>query len=114
MTLSQLPLLLSQQHRNQQLFSDHYLNSTLPMRSERRALVPDASVALSAIAPIVCKFVQAPSQIDCSLNIRSYLRFIAFIKGQSGSISESFSGSDRQICPKCCKLMKQRDRTRVN
>lgn len=30
----QLPLTLAQRHNNQQLFSDHYLNVTLPQRPE--------------------------------------------------------------------------------
>jgi hypothetical protein len=34
MTITQLPLALAQRHNNQQLFSDHYLNVTLPQRAE--------------------------------------------------------------------------------
>ena len=33
MSLIQLPLALNQRHRNQHLFSDHYLNMTLPATS---------------------------------------------------------------------------------
>jgi hypothetical protein len=32
MTITQLPLALAQRHNNQHLFSDHYLNTTLPQR----------------------------------------------------------------------------------
>src|SRR6266545_7556165 len=64
MTLSQLPLSLAQRHRNQRLFSDHYLNVTLATNTEWQLLSHDAGVALSTIAPIVRAFEQAPSQIE--------------------------------------------------
>jgi hypothetical protein len=34
MTATQLPLALVQRHNNQHLFSDHYLNVSLPQRPE--------------------------------------------------------------------------------
>ena len=43
MTATQLPLSLSQRHNNQQLFSDHYLNVTLPQRPEWKLLAHDAA-----------------------------------------------------------------------
>ena len=67
MTLSQLPLSLVPQHRDQQLFSNHYLNSTLPMRSEWRALAPNASVAMAAITSIRRTFMENPIQRNTSL-----------------------------------------------
>jgi hypothetical protein len=57
---TQLPLGLAQPHNNQQLFSDHYLNVTLPQRPEWRLLAPDAARALAVIAPILRAF--QPSQ----------------------------------------------------
>src|SRR5215204_1193787 len=56
----QLPLTLAQRHNNQQLFSDHYLNVTLPQRPEWQLLAHDAGIALAAIGPIVRAYV--PSQ----------------------------------------------------
>src|SRR5947199_75301 len=64
MTLSQLPLSLAQRHRNQQLFSDHYLNVTLPANAEWKLLAHDSAALLAAIAPIVGAFLRAPSQIE--------------------------------------------------
>ena len=43
MTATQLPLSLAQRHNNQQLFSDHYLNVTLPARPEWKLLAHDAN-----------------------------------------------------------------------
>ena len=43
----QLPLTLAQRHTNQQLFSDHYLNVTLPQRPEWKLLAHDAAQALA-------------------------------------------------------------------
>ncbi len=57
---TQLPLALAQRHNNQQLFSDHYLNVTLPQRPEWQLLAHDAAAALAAITPIVRAYV--PSQ----------------------------------------------------
>src|SRR6266508_4644706 len=59
---TQLPLTLAQPHNNQQLFSDHYLNVTLPQRPEWRLLAHDTGIALAAIAPIVRDFLRAPAQ----------------------------------------------------
>src|SRR5215216_1747980 len=55
MTITQLPLALAQRHNNQQLFSNHYLNVTLPQRADWKLLAHDASTALAAIAPTVLK-----------------------------------------------------------
>lgn len=62
MTLTQIPLMFAQQHNNQQLFSDHYLNVTLPQRPEWRLMAHDAGAALAVIAPIVRAFLRAPAQ----------------------------------------------------
>jgi hypothetical protein len=59
---TQLPLALAQRYNNQQLFSDHYLNVTLPQRPDWQLLAHDASRALVAIAPIVQAFLRAPAQ----------------------------------------------------
>jgi len=64
MTLSQLPLSLAQRHHNQQLFSDHYLNVTLPTNPEWKLLAHDSAALLAAIVPIVRAFLHAPSQIE--------------------------------------------------
>src|SRR5213075_2016855 len=62
MAATQLPLALAQRHNNQQLFSDHYLNVTLPQRADWKLLAHNAGVALAAVAPIVHAFVRAPGQ----------------------------------------------------
>jgi hypothetical protein len=41
MTATQLPLSLAQRHRNQQLFSDYYLDAILPTRPEWKLLAED-------------------------------------------------------------------------
>jgi type I restriction-modification system DNA methylase subunit len=58
----QLPLTLAQRHTNQQLFSDHYLNVTLPQRPEWKLLAHDAAQALAAIAPIVRAYVPSDNE----------------------------------------------------
>jgi len=60
MSAIQLPLTLAQRHNNQQLFSDHYLNVTLPQRPEWKLLAHDARPVLEQIAEIVRAYV--PSQ----------------------------------------------------
>ena len=62
MTATQLPLSLAQRHNNQQLFSDHYLNVTLPARPEWKLLAHDAGQALAAIAPIVRAYVPSDNE----------------------------------------------------
>src|SRR5262245_60486883 len=42
MSSIQLPLTLAQKHRNQQLFSDYYLNVLLPDRADLKMLLEDA------------------------------------------------------------------------
>src|SRR5919198_1332199 len=56
----QLPLSLAQRHSNQQLFSDHYLNITLPQRPEWKLLAHDARPVMQRLAQILSAFV--PSQ----------------------------------------------------
>ncbi|MEO7910958.1 MAG: hypothetical protein ABIV47_15045, partial [Roseiflexaceae bacterium] len=60
----QLPLTLAQRHNNQQLFSDHYLNVTMPQRADWQLLAHDAAQLLVLIAPIMRAFLRAPSQIE--------------------------------------------------
>jgi hypothetical protein len=62
MTVTQLPLSLAQTHNNQQLFSDHYLNVTLPGRPEWKLLAHDAGQALAQIAPIVRAYVPSDKE----------------------------------------------------
>lgn len=60
MTATQLPLSFAQRHNNQQLFSDHYLNVTLPQRAEWKLLAGDARDALQRVGAILASF--QPSQ----------------------------------------------------
>ena len=62
MSPTQLPLDLAAPHANQQLFSDHYLNETLPQRPDWKLLAHDAGQALARITPIVEAFLRAPAQ----------------------------------------------------
>jgi hypothetical protein len=55
MTAQQIPL-LSSAHKNQQLFSDHYLDAILPGRDDWRALAAEAASVMAQIATILDKF----------------------------------------------------------
>lgn len=59
---TRLPLALAQRHNNQQPFSGHYLNITLPQRSDWQLLAHGAGRALNMIGPIVQAFLRAPAQ----------------------------------------------------
>ena len=75
MTATQLPLSLAQRHNNQQLFSDHYLNVTLPERPEWKLLAHDAGQALAVIAPIVRAYVRSDNEAQTEEDlIRPILR----------------------------------------
>jgi hypothetical protein len=77
MTITQLPLALTQRHNNQQLFSDHYLNVTLPQRPEWKLLAHDAAQALAAIAPTVRTYVPSDNEAQTEEElIRSVLRML--------------------------------------
>src|SRR3954454_20998755 len=72
-----LPLTLAQRHSNQQLFSDHYLNVTLPQRAEWKLLAHDAAQALAAIAPIVRAYVPSDNEAQTEEElIRPMLRVL--------------------------------------
>lgn len=79
MTATQLPLSLAQRHNNQQLFSDHYLNITLPARPEWKLLAHDAGQALAAIAPIVRAYVRSDDEAQTEEDlIRPVLRALEY------------------------------------
>jgi hypothetical protein len=95
---TQLPLALAQRHNNQQLFSDHYLNVTLPQRPEWRLLAHDAGRALAAIAPIVRAFLRAPAQNEAQTEddlIKPVLRAL----GHSFEIQAALKTPDRTKKP---------------
>jgi hypothetical protein len=69
MTATQLPLSLAQRHNNQQLFSDHYLNVTLPGRPEWKLLAHDAAQALAQIAPIVRAYVPSDNEAQAERDL---------------------------------------------
>jgi hypothetical protein len=62
MTATQLPISLDGLHNNQQLFSDHYLNVTLPGHPEWKLLAHDVAQALAVIAPIVRAYVPSDNE----------------------------------------------------
>src|SRR5215211_6276314 len=73
----QLPLTLAQRHNNQQLFSDYYLNMTLPQRPEWKLLAHDAAQALTTIAPIVRAYVPSDNEAQTEEElIRPVLRML--------------------------------------
>ena len=73
----QLPLTLAQPHSNQQLFSDHYLNTTLPQRAKWKLLAHDAARALTAIAPVVRAYVPSDNEAQTEEElIRPVLRML--------------------------------------
>jgi hypothetical protein len=59
---TQLPLALAQRHNNQQLFSDHYLNITLPRRPEWQLLTHDARPVMERIARILEAYVPSANE----------------------------------------------------
>src|SRR6266487_302731 len=58
----QLPLALAQRHNNQQLFSDHYLNVTLPQRAEWKLLAHDARPVMARVAQILAAYVPSANE----------------------------------------------------
>lgn len=60
--MTQLPLLLGQPHRNQQLFSDYYLNHLLPQRADWKLLGTDARAALAQIADIFAAYTPSTNE----------------------------------------------------
>lgn len=64
-------------HRNQALFSDHYLNATLPMRSDWRGLADEARPAMEEIARILDSYT--PSENEAQVEeelVRPVLRLL--------------------------------------
>lgn len=60
--MTQLPLLAAQFHRNQQLFSDYYLNQLLPQRPDWHGLLSEARTALERIAAIVAAYTPSTNE----------------------------------------------------
>ncbi len=61
MSVSQLPL-ISQSHRNQQLFSDYYLNVILPKRADWQRLAANARPVMAEIAAIFASFTPSSNE----------------------------------------------------
>jgi hypothetical protein len=77
MTATQLPLSLDRRHNNQQLFSDHYLNVTLPERPEWKLLAHNAAQTLAVLAPIVRAYVPSENEAQTEEDlIRPILRVL--------------------------------------
>ena len=77
MTATLLPLSLAQRHNNQQLFSDHYLNVSLPQRPEWKLFAHDAGQALAQIAPIVRAYMPSDNEAQTEEElIRPVLRVL--------------------------------------
>jgi hypothetical protein len=49
-------------HRNQGLFSDHYLNATLPIRSDWRGLTNEARPAMEEIARLLDSYTPSENE----------------------------------------------------
>jgi type I restriction-modification system DNA methylase subunit len=56
------PALLPATHRNQHLFSDHYLNSLLPEREEWRALAAEAAPVMQQLQAILAAYVPSENE----------------------------------------------------
>ena len=62
MTATQLPLGLTKPHRNQQLFSDYYLDHLLPARTEWADLIAEAAAVLPTLTALVQAFVPSDNE----------------------------------------------------
>jgi len=62
MTAPPQPPLLDQPHRNHGLFSDYYLNETLPRRSDWRELLGDAELVMEQIKTIFEGYNPTPNE----------------------------------------------------
>ena len=56
------PSLLEQPHRNHRSFSDHYLNETLPHRSDWQGLVEEANPVIEQLKGILEGYNPAPNE----------------------------------------------------
>jgi Eco57I restriction-modification methylase len=88
---TQLPLALAQRHNNQQLFSDHYLNVTLPQRPEWQLLAHDARPVLEAVGRIVRAYV--PSQNEAQTE-RDLVRPVLEALGHTFEVQASLKTPD--------------------
>lgn len=61
MTIAQLPL-HERRHANQQLFSDHYLNTLLPNRPDWKMLALDARPTMEAIRAIFTRYTPSNNE----------------------------------------------------
>lgn len=62
MTAIQLPLAAAQPHRNQQLFSDYYLNVILPQRPDWKLLADDAAPVRAQIVAICAAYTPSSNE----------------------------------------------------
>jgi hypothetical protein len=62
MTATQLPLSLAQRHRNQQLFSDYYLDSILPSRPEWKLLADDVRPLVAHVREVLAAYTPPGSE----------------------------------------------------
>ena len=62
MSSIQLPLPAGQRHRNQQLFSDYYLDTLLPQRGDWQMLASEANAARASIAAIFAGFTPSKNE----------------------------------------------------
>ena len=59
---SKQPAAADQHHRNSGLFSDHYLNSTLPRRSDWQELVSEAEAVMDELAGILAAYTPSKNE----------------------------------------------------
>jgi hypothetical protein len=73
------PLPTEQPHRNSGLFSDHYLNTTLPRRPDWRELAGKAGRAMEQVAVILSRYAPSSNEAQTEEDlVRPVLRSVAF------------------------------------
>src|SRR5689334_15533168 len=66
---SPMPLPPAPPHNNQQLFSDHYLNETLPHRAEWRLLIEKAEEAMREIVALFARYVPGDKEAQVEADL---------------------------------------------
>jgi hypothetical protein len=95
MSVSQLPLIV-QHHRNQQLFSDYYLNEILPKRADWRRLATQAKPVMAEIAAIIDDY--APSSNEAQTE-HDLVRPIVALLGHSFEVQAPLATPDGTKVP---------------
>ncbi len=94
----QLPL-VGGPHRNQQLFSDYYLNAILPQRPDWRALATEAAPTLDAIRKIYDGYTPSANEAQTERElVRCHNRSAALLAGVSAILVKSLQRGSWAAC----------------